>query len=86
MATIDRIQYLNALEYLDAQEAGELLRTGRHEIYRLVKAGRLHATKFGRKQVFSRAELDRFMGAHEHHAPDPITPQVRQRLAQPRPN
>lgn len=78
---LERLAYLNALQYLDAQEAGELLRTGRHEIYRLVRAGRLRATKFGRKQVFSRVELDRFMAAHEHHAPHPITPSVRKALS-----
>ncbi len=84
--TAERVQYLSALQYLDAQEAGELLRTGRHEIYRLVKAGSLRATKFGRKLVFSRTELDRFMDQHEHHAPDPITPDIRRHLAERRAN
>lgn len=84
--TLERLAYLNALQYLDAQEAAELLRTGRHEIYRLVRAGNLQATKFGRKQVFSRAELDRFMAQHEHHVTDPITPAVRRDLAARRAN
>lgn len=76
-----RLRRLNSLAYLDAQEAGALLRTGRGQIYRLVNSGALRATKFGRKLVISRVELDRFMSAHEHHAPVPMTPEVQRRLA-----
>jgi len=43
---LERLAYLNALQYLDAQEAGELLRTGRHEIYRLVRT--YAAAQYGR--------------------------------------
>lgn len=77
----DRAAYLAALDYLTAEEAAELLRTGRHQIYRLVNAGKLNCTRFGKRQVFARAELDRFMDQHEHHAPKAITPDVRRELA-----
>lgn len=79
----DELARVLRLPYLDAREAGKLLRVGREEIYRLVKAGALNATTFGRKLVFSREELDRFMAQHEHHAPVPMTPDARRRLAAP---
>jgi len=79
--TAERAAYLAALEYLTAEEAAELLRTGRHQIYKLVNAGLLNCTRFGKRQVFSRGELDRFMQLHDHHAPTPITPTVRKNLA-----
>lgn len=58
---LERAQYLASLVNLTAPEAGELLRTTRHEIYRLVKAKRLSATRLGKRLVISRVELDRFM-------------------------
>jgi|GEM_PF-2390190 len=75
------LQRLSQLDYLDAEEAGKLLRIGRHQVYRLVNAGLLRCTRFGKRQIFSRAELDRFMAQHEHHTPEPMTPAVRRRLA-----
>lgn len=72
---------LAQLEYLTADEAAKLLRIGRDRIYKLVNAGVLRCTRFGKKQIFSRAELDRFMALHEHHAPEEMTPSVRRRLA-----
>lgn len=74
------LQRLSQLDYLDAEEAGRLLRIGRHQVYRLVNAGRLKATRFGKKLVFARTELDRFMSLAEHHAPEEFTPEVRRRL------
>lgn len=79
--TAERAAYLNALDYLTAPEAAELLRIGRESLYRLVNAGQINVTRFGRKLVFSRAELDRFMSQHEHHAPVPMTPATRKALA-----
>lgn len=78
---LERLEYLKALEYLDAGEAAELIRTHRDEIYKLAGSGRLRCTRFGKKLVFSRAELDRFMSGHDHHAPEPMTPAVRRELA-----
>ena len=72
---------LAQLEYLTADEAAQLLRVGRHQVYKLVNAGLLRCTRFGKKQIFSRAELDRFMALHEHHVPEQMTPSVRRRLA-----
>lgn len=78
----ERLEYLNALIYLDAGEAAELIRTHRDEIYKLAKSGRLPATRFGKKLVFSREALDRFMSQHQHHAPEPFTPAASRRLAE----
>lgn len=72
---------LAQLEYLTADEAAQLLRVGRHQVYKLVNAGLLRCTRFGKKQIFSRAELDQFMALHEHHVPEQMTPSVRRRLA-----
>ncbi|HET9028026.1 MAG TPA: helix-turn-helix domain-containing protein [Trueperaceae bacterium] len=78
---LERVQFLNSLSFLTAQEAGELLRTGRHEIYRLVRAGHIACTRFGKKVVISREELDRFM--REGHVVNtrPMTKQVRRHLS-----
>ena len=78
--TAERAKYLAALDYLTAEEAAELLRIGRHQIYRLVNANQLACTKFGKRQIFARTELDRFMAQNEHHAPVPFTPDARGRL------
>lgn len=76
------LQRLSQLDYLDAEEAGKLLRIGRHQVYRLVNAGLLRCTRFGKRQIFARAELDRFMSGHDHHVPEPMTPAARRRLAE----
>jgi len=78
---LERAQYLASLPFLTAQEAGELLRTGRHEIYRLVNANQLACTRFGKKVVISREELDRFV--REGHVVNtrPMTKQVRRHLS-----
>lgn len=78
--TPERVNYLASLVYLDAGEAAELIRTHRDEVYKLVNSGALRCTRFGKKIVISRAELDRFMSQHDHHAPEPMTPAVRRRL------
>lgn len=77
---LDRVQYLNALSFLTAQEAGELLRTGRHEIYRLVNAKQLACTRFGKRVVIAREELDRFMREGRVVNTRPMTRQVRRQL------
>lgn len=71
---------LSQLVYLDAGEAAQLLRIGRHQVYKLVNAGLVRCTRFGKKLIFSREELDRFMALHEHHAPEEMTPSIRRRL------
>lgn len=76
------LQRLSQLEFLTADEAGKLLRVGQDRIYKLVNAGLLRCTRFGKRQIFSRAELDRFMSAHDHHAPQPMTAATRRRLAE----
>jgi excisionase family DNA binding protein len=78
--TDDELARILRMPYLEAREAAKLLRVGREEIYRLVNAGSLNATRFGRKLVFSREELDQFMAQHEHHAPVQMTPDARRRL------
>jgi excisionase family DNA binding protein len=74
---------IRQLEYLTAEEAGKLLRIGRHTVYKLVNAGYLKCTRFGKKLIFSRAELDAFMAQHGHHAAEIMTADVRRRLARP---
>lgn len=71
-----RIRRVNALVYLDAGEAAELLRISRKEVYRLVRAEILPVTRIGRKQVFSRADLDTFMASHAAYSPVPMTPEA----------
>lgn len=76
------LQRLSQLEFLTADEAGKLLRVGQDRIYKLVNAGLLRCTRFGKRQIFSRAELDRFMSAHDHHAPQQMTAATRRRPAE----
>lgn len=78
---LERIEYLKALDYLDAGEAAELIRTHRDEVYKLVNSGAIGCTRFGKKIVIARAELNRFMSQHEHHTPEPMTTAVRRDLA-----
>lgn len=77
----EELARLHQRAYLDASEAAKLIRTNSDEIYRLARSGALPATRFGKKLVFSRADLDEFMARHEHHAPQPLTPEVRRQLA-----
>lgn len=79
--TSERSLYLNALSFLTAQEAGELLRTGRHEIYRLVNAGHITCTRFGKQVVISREELDRFMREGTTVVTRPMPRSVRRQLS-----
>lgn len=75
------LQRLSQLEYLTAEEAAALLRTGRQQIYKLVNAGHLQCTRFGRKQIFARAELDGLMRRNEHFAPTEMTGTNRRQLS-----
>ena len=77
---IERVTYLANLPFLTAQEAGELLRTGRHEIYRLVNANQLACTRFGKRVVIAREELDRFMREGRVVNTRPMTRPVRRHL------
>lgn len=77
----ERAKYLNALEYLTAEEAAELLRTSRHKLYKLVNARELGCTRFGKRMIFARAELDRFMSQQAHHVTTPMPIDVRRVLS-----
>jgi len=77
----ERVKYLASLVYLDAGETAELLRISRKEVYRLVKAKLLPVTRIGRKQVFSREEIDAFMRGERHYTPEPMTREAKKALA-----
>lgn len=79
----ERAWYLASLVHLDAGEAAELIRTHRDEVYKLVNSGAIACTRFGKKIVIARTELDRFMSQQGHHAPQALTSSVRRRLAAP---
>lgn len=80
VAEFEELERLDRLAYLTAEEAGKLLRVGRHTVYKLVKAGELRCTTIGKRQIFTRDELHRFVSQHDHIAPEPMTPAVRRRL------
>ena len=57
----DRAAYVASLTYLSADEAAVLLRISTKQVYRLTRAGRLTPKLIGRKQIYRREDLDRFM-------------------------
>lgn len=78
---IERVKYVASLAYLDSSEAADLLRISRKEVYRLVRAKMLPVTIIGRKQVFSREELDEFMRGNNRYTPEPMTRDAKRSLA-----
>lgn len=79
-AEVAELEVLDRLPYLTAEEAGKLLRVGRHTVYKLVKSGQLRCKTIGKRQIFARDELHRFVSQHDHIAPEPFTAAVRRRL------
>lgn len=75
-----RIRRLNALAYLDAEDAAQLLGIGRHQVYRLVRAGSLHATKIGNRLVMRREDIDRAMRESTHLDTQPMARTARRQL------
>jgi excisionase family DNA binding protein len=49
---------INSKEYLNIQEAGQLLGSSRWTIHRLIKSGKLKATKLGTRTIISRKAID----------------------------
>lgn len=52
------LRRVNALDYLDANDAAKLLGIGRHQVYRLVRSGELKSTKVGNKLILRRSDID----------------------------
>lgn len=50
---------LNSKEFLNINEAGQLLGSSRWTIHRLIKNGQLKATKLGSRTVISRKSIDK---------------------------
>lgn len=80
-AELARLRRLNALAYLDAEEAAQLLGVGRHQVYKLVRAGSLHATKVGNRLILRREDIDRALRENTRLATVPMTGAVRRKLA-----
>lgn len=55
---------------MDAVDAGRYLHISRSKVYGLIQAGELRGVKVGRRRLFSRGELDRFIARLEAVAAD----------------
>ena len=55
---------------LDAADAGRYLHISRSKVYLLIAEGELRGVKVGRRRLFSRQELDRFIARLEAAAQD----------------
>lgn len=75
------LRRVNALAYLDAEDAGKLLGVGRHRIYQLVNCGHVRATRVGRRLIFSRRDIDEMMSRGEHIVTVPMRQSVKRELA-----
>jgi excisionase family DNA binding protein len=55
-------------EYLDSDQAADILRVGRVQIGRYVRDGGLKASKIGKRWLIARADLDSFVAQKMHVA------------------